>query len=585
MRTLARALRFMRPYWRLQAAALLCALVVAASIFIWPYATKWLLDGVLLPVKPGVSVAQRVSVLWWIAKVTVATMVAGTVFGLARAYLFARVSEGAAADLRRTLFRHMHSLPMRFFDARETGAIMSVLQSDVEALQVLYSSTLVDVITNLLTIAVALGILLYTDLLMALEGISIPIAFGVVLALFGRPLHKVGRAVRDSVAGVQEVLQESAAGAREVKAFVRADSELGRYMPRVFSLVGARVRQSVLGSANWSVANLIAWTGMTVILVVASLRVIHGELTAGSGILFVNVLAMLFGPASAVTSIYNQVVGALGAADRIFEFQNTPGEVQPADGQALPRVQGRVEFEQVCFHYDGGPQVLSDISLEVKPGEMIALVGPSGAGKTTLVSLLPRLYDVTSGRLLIDGVDVRTVTLASLRAQIAVVQQEPFLFGTTVTENIAFGRDGATQDEIIDAAKAANAHDFIAALPEGYETQVGERGTRLSVGQKQRIAIARAILRDPRILILDEATSAQDSESERLVQQAMARLMAGRTSFVIAHRFSTVLRADRIVVLEHGRITQMGRHADLLAQGGTYARLHALQFSAEPVSG
>jgi len=218
----------------------------------------------------------------------------------------------------------------------------------------------------------------------------------------------------------------------------------------------------------------------------------------------------------------------------------------------------------------------------VQPGEMIALVGPSGAGKTTLVSLLPRLYDVTAGRVLVDGVDVRSVTLASLRAQIAIVPQEPFLFGTTVRENIAFGREGASEEEIVAAAQAANAHDFIMSLPDGYETQAGERGARLSVGQKQRIAIARAILRDPRILILDEATSAQDSESERLVQEAMRRLMQGRTSFVIAHRLSTVLRADRIVVLDEGRIVEVGRHGDLVASGGLYAHLHALQFAPEP---
>ncbi len=457
---------------------------------------------------------------------------------------------------------------------------MSVLQNDVEALQMLYASTLVDVITNLLTALVAVSILWYHDPVLTLEGLPVPILFGIVLALFGRPLHRVGREVRDRVQGVQEVLQESAAGAREVKAFGRGASELGRYVPRVRELVRARVRQAVLGAANWSIADLVAWTGMTGVLVLASIKVVHGHMQPGTAVLLLSTLGMLFGPAGAVSNIYNQVMSALGAADRVFEFQDAAPEVEAAAPRELAAVDGRVRFEHVTFRYDEeGGDVLEDIVLDVRPGEVIALVGPSGAGKSTLVSLIPRLYDPAAGRVLVDDVDVRDVSLASLRACIAMVPQEPFLFGTTVRENIAFGRESAGEEEIVEAAKAANAHEFIVQLPEGYETQVGERGVRLSVGQKQRLAVARALLRNPRILILDEATSAQDSESERLVQEAMRRLMEGRTSFVIAHRLSTVLRADRIVVLENGRITEIGKHADLLTRGGTYAHLYELQFT------
>jgi subfamily B ATP-binding cassette protein MsbA len=434
---------------------------------------------------------------------------------------------------------------------------------------------------------VALAILVWVDPQLTLLALPVPIIFGVALALFGGPLRRAGRTVRDNTGRAQEVLRESISGSREVKAFVRGASELHRFMVRVGALVRSRVRQAMLGAGNWSVANLVAWLGMTFVVFVGGAKWLRGggDLTAGSLIQFINIVAMLFGPASAFVNLYTQIAGAVGAADRVFEFLDARPEVEEAGAVQLAAVDGRVRFERVSFRYgEDEPDVLHDIDLEVESGEMTAVVGPSGAGKTTLVSLLPRLYDATTGRVLVDGTDVRSVTLDSLRTHVAVVPQETFLFGTTLAENIGFGRVGATREQIEAAAKVANAHDFITDLPDGYDTEVGERGVRLSVGQRQRIAIARAILRDPRILILDEATSAQDSESERLVQQAMARLLAGRTSFVIAHRLSTVLRADRIVVLENGGITQVGTHSGLLAEGGIYARLYALQFAGDAVN-
>ncbi len=583
MKSLFRALHYIRPYWHVQVAALVCALAVTAVQFVMPWMNKVLIDEVMFP--RDLPPDMRLGALYRLAIVAGCALFGGTAVSLLRTYLFARAGENAAADLRRDLFRHLHALPMAYYDRRKTGGIMSVVQNDVEALQGLYASTLVDLITNALMVLVASAVLIWRNTALAMIGLPVPVIFAVALALFGSPLRRSGRQVRDDTGAVQEVLQESIAGAREVKVFTRAEVELRRYMDRVLRLVRSRIRQAVLGSANSAVANVIAMGGMLTVLILGTRLVIRGAMSPGDIIMFMSVLGMLFGPAGTFVSMYTAIAIAVGAADRIFDLVDSEQEREPLEPAPVGTLHGDVRFENVSFAYDAeNGEILRDINLNVRAGEVIALVGPSGAGKTTLVSLLPRLYDVTSGAIYLDGRDIRSFSLTDLRRAIAVVPQEPFLFGTTVAENVRFGREDATDEEVMEAARAANAHEFIMALPAGYKTQVGERGVRLSVGQKQRIAIARAILRDPRVLILDEATSAQDSESERQVQEAMARLLRGRTSFIIAHRLSTIQRADRIVVIENGTIAEVGSHVELLARNGTYARLHALQFGGILVS-
>ncbi len=372
---------------------------------------------------------------------------------------------------------------------------------------------------------------------------------------------------------------------RLVKAFAREPYEVQRYNAAVENLFGEARRRVVISQIFWSVVGTTFMLALVAIFWFGGTEVLAGRLTAGDLVAFIFYAFNIARSVGGLSQLYTVFNSAAGASERIFELLDTTPEVRDAPGATtLPPVRGAVRFEDVSFQYEPGRPVLRGITLSVEPGETVALVGPSGAGKTTLLNLIPRFYDPTAGRLLVDGHDLRAVTLRSLRTQIAVVPQEVHLFGTSIRENIRYGRLDATDAEIEAAARAANAHAFIEALPDGYDTTVGERGLKLSGGQRQRIAIARALLRDARILLLDEATSSLDSASEALVQEALERLMTDRTTFIIAHRLSTVLHADRIVVLDRGRIVQQGTHAALVAEDGLYRDLAALQFQDTTVS-
>jgi subfamily B ATP-binding cassette protein MsbA len=553
MKTIWRSFHYLRPYWLLEALALLCAVGVTAAGLTFPWIIKLLVDDVF--------VHRSSSALNFCVIALAAAQVMSALLGIARQYLFSLVGERAIAAIRSDLYAHLQSLSIGFHSREPIGRLLSTFSNDVSAMQGLYTSTLVDFITNMLQLVFVMVILFHMS--PGLAAVSFPVIplFAASIVVFGGPLKRSGDRVQSALSAISEGLQEAFSGIREIKAFTQEESQMGRFHGLFWSLIPIRLRQALLGAAAGGVNSLVAMAGITLVLLWGGRQELARHTTAW----FVNLNIML--------------QAAAAGAERVFRLVDTAPTVADRHGaHHLRAVHGTVQFCDVCFCYDIGREVLSNISLTAHPGEVIALVGPSGAGKSTLVGLIPRFFDPTAGRVLIDGIDIKEVTQHSLRRHIAVVFQESFLFDTTILENIQFGRPDATAEDVEAAAVAANAHDFILELPQGYATMVGERGLSLSGGQRQRIAIARALLKNPHILILDEATSALDSHSEVAVREALERLMDCRTSFVIAHRLSTVMQADSIAVVEAGRISAMGSHHDLLATSETYRRLYAAQF-------
>ncbi|NLF75394.1 MAG: ATP-binding cassette domain-containing protein [Chloroflexi bacterium] len=490
------------------------------------------------------------------------------------------VGERIVVDLRRQLYAHLHTLSVKFFTTRRVGELVSRMSSDVTVMRQLLTENLTRLIRHTLTILAGIAIMIVLNWrLAAFILISTPVVafMGVVVTRFSR---RGSLLVRDELANATVVAEEALHNVREVKSFVREDFEANRYNTTIERAFQAALRLLRVRAVVSPTVSLMLVINMILILWYGGREVINDRLSGGELVAFLVYVTIIGQMFSELSWLYTQLQESLGATQRIFELLDTAPDLQDAPGaRALDRVEGRITFDDVSFTYDEDEQpVLEDINLDIAPGEIIALVGPSGAGKSTMFNLIPRFYDVTSGALCIDGLDVRQVTQASLREQIGIVPQETMLFGGTIRENILYGRLGASEDEMIAAAEAANAHSFIARLPHGYETIVGERGIRLSGGQRQRVAIARAILKDPRILLLDEATSSLDNESEMLVQEALERLMQNRTTVIIAHRLSTVRIAHRIAVLDRGRIVELGTHDALMSEGGLYARLYEMQF-------
>jgi subfamily B ATP-binding cassette protein MsbA len=492
----------------------------------------------------------------------------------------ASVGERVIALLRRELYAHIQGMPLAFFKSRHSAELMARVIADVNRLARLCSTVLVMVVRQVGTIIALLVVMFVREWVLALIAVALFPAVGVTVRALGRKLYRINRRSQQKIGELNVVLHESFAGTKIVKAFGREPLEQERFDRVNEQLLALALRDHRTDQLSEPLMEVFAALGIMGALWYGGYRVITGALTPGEFFSFTAAVMLLYGPVRQLSRIANTVQQSLGSVERVFEILDTPPAITDAPGaHPVTSFRDRIQFEHVGFRYaDAEVDVLQDICLTVHKGETVAFVGLSGAGKTTLMDLLPRFHDVTSGRITIDGRDLREVTLASLRALLGIVTQETFLFHDTLEYNIAYGKPGATREEVERAARLAQAHDFIAALPEGYATPVGERGVKLSGGQRQRIAIARAFLKDPAILLLDEATSDLDAESEFLVQAALADLTRGRTVLVIAHRLATVRNADRVVVIHGGRIAEVGRHEELIArEGGIYRRLAALQ--------
>lgn len=574
LRPLRALIPFLLPHRWLLAASLAALLVAAAAMLTVPVALRQLVDHGLAASNAGVVNRYFTGFL-------AAAMLFG-MFAALRFYLVTWLGERVVADMREAVYARVIRMDPTFFEVTRTGEVLSRLTADTTLVQAISGVNLSITLRSVLNIAGALAMLALTSpSLMAVILVLIPVIIGPIL-LIGRRVRRLSRTAQDRIADTSSLVDETLNAIQTVQAFTLEDLQSRRYTQAVEQSFKAAIQRSRVRAALTALGTAMVFGGITLVLWLGAHAVLEHRMTSGQLSQFLVYAAIVATSAAALTEMWGELQRAAGAMERLAELlASRPSIRAPDRPQALPpRVQGAVRFDHVWFRYPSRPDhwALQDLDLDIRSGETVALVGPSGAGKSTTLQLLLRFYDPAQGAISIDGVNIAALAPEALRRQIGLVPQDTVLFGTSARENIAYGRPDATYAQIEAAARAAAADEFLRALPEGYETFLGERGTRLSGGQRQRIAIARAILKDPPILLLDEATSSLDAESERLVQNALAELMRGRTTLVIAHRLATVLKADRIAVLDAGRLVAVGTHAQLLQQSPLYARLAALQF-------
>lgn len=565
-----RLLTLVKPYWPRLGLAMVCMLGVAACTAAAAYLVKPVLDDIFINKKVGMlKILPLVVLLIFLFK---------GICTWAQAYLMNYVGQRIVTRLRQQLYDHIQSLSLSYFDKTPTGVLMSRITNDVNLIQGAVSNAVTGVLRDSFSVVGLVAVIFYRDWRLAIIAmVVLPFAFFPIVK-FGRILRRISTKSQESMGDISVILHETISGSRIVKAFCMEDYEKERFSRENLKYFDYLMKSVSVRSLSSPVMEFLGGIGIVFIIWYGGYSVINGVSTPGNFFSFLTALLMLYEPVKRLSKMNNVLQQGMAAAYRVYDILDTPPEVREApDAVSLPPMQHSLELQGVRFRY-GDEMVLEDVNLKVAAGEVVAIAGTSGAGKTTLVNLIPRFYDVEEGAILLDGVDIRRVTIASLRAQIAMVTQQSILFNDTVRNNIAYGDINKTDEEIVAAAKAANAYGFIMRMPRGFDTMIGEQGVRLSGGQRQRLCIARALLKNAPILILDEATSSLDSEAELEVQKALDNLMAGRTTLVIAHRLSTIKDADRIVVLADGRIVEEGRHEQLLKANGEYRRLYELQF-------
>lgn len=568
-----RILKYVKPYWLRIIIASLCAIGVSGTTA----AAAWLVQ----PALDKIFIEKNVHLLLMIPLVVLIIYFIKGVCNYYQSYLMRYVGNRVIMDMRNDLYSHIAVMPMKFYTEHSTGSLMSRLLNDVGIINNAASTSIKDLVQNTITVIALFGVIFYQDWrLAAISCIVLPFAYYPLIQL-GRKLRRISTKGQEEISGVTAILHETFTGASVVKAFGMEESEINKFNEKNYSLFKISMKGVKLTELSTPIMEFIGAAGASLIIWYGGYQVVKGVTTPGTFFSFLTALIMMFSPLKALTRVNAAIQQSIAAAERVFAILDMSSERDTDKGtRKLTGIKEKIELKNISLKYDGSSKhALSNVSFSVEHGKTVAIVGSSGGGKTTIGNLLLRFYDPDTGGIYFDGTDIREFTLSSLRSQIGIVSQDVILFNDTVVGNISYGKEDISMDGIVNAAKKAYADDFISRMPDGYNTIIGERGAKLSGGEKQRVAIARAILKDPPVMILDEATSALDTESEHIIQMALENLMIGRTTFVIAHRLSTVKNADMIIAMDGGKVAEMGQHEELIRKGGLYKRLYDMQFA------